>query len=92
MFCPCSPHPFLTSHEETYLIAYAAHSLRTQRTSSLRARSPARQLTHTSHPLSNSYVIAHAAHYLVESMGLEMASVPKLAAKSRAGEGEKCWR
>ncbi|PRW50930.1 melanoma-associated antigen G1 [Chlorella sorokiniana] len=35
----------------------------------------------------SNYVIAHAAHYLVESMGLEMASVPKLVAKARAGEG-----
>jgi len=33
-------------------------------------------------------VIAHATHYLIESMGLEMASVPKLAARARAGEGE----
>lgn len=33
-----------------------------------------------------NYVIAHAAHYLIESLGLEMANMPKLAAKARAGE------
>lgn len=45
-------------------------------------------LTTTLPHLPCSYVIAHAAHYLIESLGLEMASVPKLAARARGGEGK----
>lgn len=34
-------------------------------------------------------MIAHAAHYMIESLGLEMANMLKLAAQARAGESEQ---